>query len=196
MELYIIRHGKTIWNSKNKLQGTTDIPLEKEGIFAAQKLGKELEEINFDKIFSSPLIRAYETAKFIAGNRKIEIIKDDRLKEISFGEFEGFTYKKMEEMGTPYKNFFTNPAEYLPPPKGETLENVCIRAKDFIQSEIEPFYSKYKRIMIVAHGAVNKGIMCYIQNHGIKDFWKDGLQQNCQALIFTFDGKTWKSNKH
>ena len=75
MELYLIRHGKTIWNAENRLQGRTDIELNEEGIAAAKELGEKLKNIHFDMIYSSPLKRAFNTAELIRGARHIEIIK-------------------------------------------------------------------------------------------------------------------------
>ena len=61
--LYIMRHGKTDWNAARKLQGRTDIPLNEEGRKMAEEVRRECEEIGFDICFSSPLVRARETAK-------------------------------------------------------------------------------------------------------------------------------------
>ena len=63
--LYILRHGKTDWNAAFKLQGRTDIELNEEGRKMAAKAAKEAECIDFDICFSSPLKRAYETARIV-----------------------------------------------------------------------------------------------------------------------------------
>ena len=68
MEVYIIRHGETIWNAAGKLQGSMDIELNEKGRAAAGALGERLEGVSFDRIYASPLIRAYETACLIKGN--------------------------------------------------------------------------------------------------------------------------------
>ena len=92
MELYLIRHGLTVWNAAGKLQGNTDIELNEQGREAAGQLGIQLDNVSFDIIYSSPLIRAYETACLIRGNRNIPIVRDKRLRELSFGEKEGVCY--------------------------------------------------------------------------------------------------------
>ena len=73
MELYIIRHGQTIWNATGRLQGHTDIDLDERGRASAIDLGNKLESegITFDAIYSSPLSRAYETACIIRGRQNI-----------------------------------------------------------------------------------------------------------------------------
>ena len=97
---------------------------------------------------------------------------------------------------SPYRYFFSAPEKYPVPPGGESFESVCERTKNFIQTEIEADFQKNSRVMIVAHGALNKGIMCYIQNHGIKDYWLGDLQKNCGASIFDYDGKIWTHCKN
>ncbi|MCI8446125.1 MAG: histidine phosphatase family protein, partial [Bacilli bacterium] len=87
MELYIVRHGETGYNKMGLLQGKTNIPLNQKGIEQANKTKKELEQINFDIVVSSPLNRAIDTAKIIAPNN--EILIDERLNERTLGEYEG-----------------------------------------------------------------------------------------------------------
>ncbi len=74
-----MRHGKTDWNSRHKLQGRTDIPLNDEGRQMATKAREEYESVNIDACFCSPLVRAYETAQIVLGERDIPIITDERL---------------------------------------------------------------------------------------------------------------------
>ena len=84
MDIYLIRHGETDWNHMKKLQGTTDIPLNAYGIELAEKTAEGLKDVPFDRIYTSPLIRARKTAEIIRRDRPIEIIETDGLKEISF----------------------------------------------------------------------------------------------------------------
>lgn len=84
-----MRHGKTDWNEIHKLQGRTDIPLNEEGRQMAAAAGKEYQDIHFDICFCSPLIRAKETAQLVLKGRDIPVLYDDRLKEMSFGIYEG-----------------------------------------------------------------------------------------------------------
>ena len=62
MELYIVRHGETLWNREKRLQGREDIELSENGRKVARLTGEALMDTRIDKIFSSPLKRAYETA--------------------------------------------------------------------------------------------------------------------------------------
>lgn len=191
MEVYIIRHGETVWNAAGKLQGSADIELNENGRELAGRLGEQLEPVAFDMIFSSPLIRAYETACLIRGHRNIPIIRDSRLQEISFGVAEGCHYTEWNSEKSPYRYFFTEPGKYEPPEQGESLEQVQERTREFLQQCVEPLWKDTERIMIVAHGALNKGLMCYIEGNTKENYWGNGLQKNCEATIFNFDGKQW-----
>lgn len=84
--IYIVRHGQTDWNVEGKYQGRIDIELNVNGINQAKQISEKLKDIKFDKIFSSPLKRALQTAIIISGG---DIIIDDRLIERSNGELEG-----------------------------------------------------------------------------------------------------------
>lgn len=193
MELYIVRHGKTIWNAAGRLQGHADITLNEEGRLCAIALGKELASTHIDRIYTSPLSRAKETALLIRSNRDIPILSDDRLKELSFGDMEGISCDEWFDENSPYRFFFTQPDKYPIPPNGESFEEVCLRTKDFLQNVIEPLEDTCERVMIVAHGALNKALMCYIQQNDIPNFWGKGLQKNCACSIFKFENKKWET---
>lgn len=194
MELYLVRHGETIWNAAGKLQGHSDIELNESGRHAAITLGNKLDthNIEFDRIYSSPLIRAYETATLIRGRNNVPIIRDDRLKELCFGECEGITYTEWMNETSPYRFFFNEPGKYNPPKNGESLEECMIRTEQFVKEVLEPLHTECERVMLVAHGALNKGIMCYLEGNTKETYWGNGLQRNCEADIFEYNGNTWR----
>ena len=195
MEIYIVRHGETVWNADKRLQGSMDIELNEIGRELAGETGRNLEDNRFDIIYSSPLIRAYETACLIRGHRNIPIIRDDRLRELCFGVNEGRDFSKLlADENDPFHYFFKEPAKYRAPKDGETLEHICERAGGFMREVIEPlvtedFQDRPERIMIVGHGALNKAIMCHVKQHGIDMFWSGGLQKNCNVIIVNLDEK-------
>ena len=200
MEIYIVRHGQTVWNACKRLQGRTDIELNEKGRELAGETGRILEGTHFDIIYSSPLIRAYETARLIRGHRNIPIIRDDRLMELCFGIYEGRDFSKLlEDENDPFHYFFESPEKYVAPEEGESFKHLCERAKDFMQEVIEPLATADsiagkpapERVMIVAHGAMNKAIMCYVKQHGVDQFWSGGLQKNCNVIVVNLDKKDY-----
>lgn len=189
MELYIFRHGRTIWNAAGKIQGSTDIELTEEGRRMAEVTAEKIADIHFDAIYSSPLKRAYETACILKGKRNMDIIRDDRLRELNFGVLEGTSFVNIKEDGFDrrYSVFFTEPELYEAPENGESLEQLCSRAADFLKM-LKKKYKEDDCVMIVAHGAMNKALLKNIKGLEIKDFWSGQLQQNCAAAIVKLYG--------
>ena len=176
-----MRHGKTDWNLRHKLQGRTDIPLNEEGKIIAKNVAIACANINFDLCYSSPLIRAKETAEIFLSGRQIPIITDDRLIEMSFGIYEGME-NSFQIPNCPINKLFWHPEEYHEPAEGaESLESLFRRTGSFIEEVIKPLERQGKDFLIVGHGAMNASIICQIKNIPIKDFWSTGTD-NCKLI--------------
>lgn len=188
MEIYIVRHGETEWNKDKLLQGSTDIPLSDEGRRLAKESGKALADTPFDRIYSSPLKRAYETACLFRGNQPVDIVTDDRLRELCFGTYEG---QNMSELlanpNDTFRFFFKQPHLYCPPMNAESLSDLCKRAASFMEEIVLPLQTNCTRIMIVGHGAINKALMTYVKQHDLSQFWSGGLQKNCNVILLTLE---------
>lgn len=184
MKLYIIRHGETPWNVKFKLQGTSDIPLNEKGILAAQKTGEALKKVPFDLCYTSPLERAKETARLILGERKIPVIEDKRIQEITFGEWEGRCCRPdaMEIPAEMLDNFFHHTDRYQPPVNGENIAHVVKRTRDFFQEIIHcPEYEE-KTILITSHGCAVRALLQNVYPPG-GDFWHGKVPPNCGVNV-------------
>ncbi|MBO4900217.1 MAG: histidine phosphatase family protein [Lachnospiraceae bacterium] len=179
--LYIIRHGLTDWNSKYKLQGQTDIPLNDEGRAMARKAHEECRNVRFDICFCSPLIRARETADILLEGRDVPIYYDDRLKEMYFGDYEGIE-NSFSIPDCPINVFFKDPANYTDPPGGaESLDDLFARTGEFLDEKVYPLLNEGKDVLIVGHGAMNSSIVCRIKERERADFWKEGIP-NCKLM--------------
>lgn len=208
MEIYIVRHGETEWNAVRRLQGHSDIELNENGRSLAYETGKKLKGIKFDRVYSSPLKRAVDTANLILDGQGLEgsderpkVVPDDRIIELSFGVDEGICALNLYNSPTShFRHFFNAPELFEPSEGGEAFTDVMARTKDFMVDVVEPIEDVYnrnasegervERIMITAHGGLNKAIMCHIANRDVKDFWTNGLQQNCGIIIVRYeDGK-------
>src|SRR5688572_7490768 len=96
MRLLIARHGQTKHNLDHRYQGTTDAPLNETGRAQAKQLADRLADEKIDIIYSSPLMRSTQTAELVAKVHNLEIKKDERLREISFGDWEGMSYDEIQ----------------------------------------------------------------------------------------------------
>lgn len=185
MLLYIMRHGETDWNTELRLQGQTNISLNENGRELARKSSKGLRDIKFDYVFSSPLDRAYETAKLVINDENAVITRDDRLKEIAFGDYEGTTGADRGDDAT-IRVFFENPSAYVPGGGAESLDSIIARTKAFLEEVIYPI-EKVKpeaKIFIAGHGALNKALFLNLLNREKKDYWGRSVQKNCSVGIF------------
>lgn len=179
--LYLMRHGKTEWNALHKLQGRTDVPLCGEGRAMALKAGEEYRGVHFDVCYSSPLIRARETAELMLKGRDVPILIDERLAEMAFGEYEGMEYGVLGPP-SPISVIFTHPEKYVEPIGGaETFPELFQRTGSFLKEVIEPQMKKGKDVLIVGHGAMNASLVCQIKNIPIERFWDCGLEQ-CRLM--------------
>lgn len=179
--LYIMRHGKTDWNSMHKLQGRTDISLNEDGRAMALNAQEEYKNVPIDICYCSPLIRAVETAKLVLKDRNIPIVLDERLVEMSFGEYEGIE-NSFQIPNCPINILFKEPEKYIESVGGaETFAELFARTGEFLKEIIEPQLQEGKNILIVGHGAMNASIICQRKNIPIEKFWSTGLEQ-CKML--------------
>ena len=203
MELYIVRHGETMWNRQHRLQGHTDIPLNDAGLAGARIASDALKHIHFDHIFSSPLIRARKTAEIICrnyNNPDIKICED--LTEISFGigegvDLSGETITTESDLITlsQIKDWFMNPDKSSPLPGGESVSDVRSRLCHFLETEIYPNEDNYKKVLITAHGGIVRGLECIIEDLSDHDFWHGPIVPNCGALVVSLKNGTLKIDK-
>lgn len=179
--LYIMRHGRTDWNSLHKLQGQSDIPLNEEGRRMAEQAAEEYRDIPLDICYSSPLSRARETAEIVLRGRGIPIRTDNRLKEMSFGVFEGLE-NSFRQPDCPINALFLHPEEYTASVGGaETFGDLFARTGSFLEEVAFPLLAQGKNVLIVGHGAMNLSIISRIRNLPRKDFWLPGAK-NCEMV--------------
>lgn len=119
-----VRHGETDWNVEARFQGHTDIPLNANGRAQAQNICNILLAEHVDVLVTSPLLRAYETALAIAETHILPLQRDDRLKERSFGSWEGRLRSEIvAELGIDHHDSVT---PFLPP-NAEQWDATCAR---------------------------------------------------------------------
>ena len=96
--LLLARHGETDWNRELRIQGSSDIALNELGRQQARFLAQELTDVDLDAIYASDLSRASETAAAVAATHALDVRLDPRLRERSFGSWEGLTREDLDEL--------------------------------------------------------------------------------------------------
>lgn len=191
MKIYLMRHGETFWNAKGLIQGSADIELTEYGIELAEKTrdGFVRDGVHFDKIYTSPLKRAVRTAEIINEMHHADIVMDDRIREMHFGDYEGLHLDTAADTDQNVRYCFTVPSKFVPKGEGETFEAVYDRVVDFFETEIFPLESTCDTILIVCHGAVTRVVLTYFKKMALDEFWTIS-QPNCSVnLLELKDGK-------
>jgi alpha-ribazole phosphatase/probable phosphoglycerate mutase len=161
-KVYIIRHGLTESNKKKIYAGWKDDSICVEGINKLLKIGKKLKKFNINKIFSSPLNRAIQTAEVMNTflNTTIEI--EDDLREMKMGKWEGLSeYDVADKFPEEWGLWNTRPSQ-LKLKGRETLHELQMRAINAVKKISDN--SNYSRILIVTHVAIIRILMIYY-NH-------------------------------
>lgn len=177
MRLYITRHGQTDWNTENRIQGRTDIPLNALGVEQAEILRDELADMHFDRVYSSPLSRAFQTAQIIAAKHNLDIVRDERIVEGDFGKLEG------EKPGSDLIDFDADWTEEMTTPlKVESNASFFARVSDFIDELAE----KYENddILVVCHGSTYRQFYQYFKGRA-SHFWDVPSLHNCEYVTYT-----------
>ena len=194
MVLYFIRHGETSWNVEGKMQGQTDIPLNENGIRLAEETAEGMKEIPFDLCITSPLSRARQTAEIVLGGRKVPIIEDARIEELSFGNWEGIGCRP-ENYAVPtpieeFQKFYTEPFAFVPGEGGETILQLCMRTKEFWDEKISDPDLADKTILIASHGCAVRALLQNVDPDP-ENFWRGSVPPNCCVnLVEVKNGKT------
>ena len=192
IRLVLVRHGQSSFNAKGLIQGRTDDSLLTDnGYEQALKAGKALSKINFDKFYSSPLVRAAETAKTIqkSFNKKQNIVYDENLLEVDLSEWSGL---KIEEI----KNKFP---EIYPIWKNDP-ENLILKRKDnktykpiqelfdqaalFIEDVLKIYSDKDDvNILVVGHNAILRCLILLLLGKPKQGFRKIRLENASFSIL-------------
>lgn len=172
--IYFVRHGQTDFNLFRIEQGDLNTSLNKKGIQDAEKLAEELKDFKFDYIFSSPLNRAHQTAEILNRFHNLNIIIDERLKEVSRGILQGKPKSLKQSL-----NFHKDPHKY----KGEDKIDIKNRVQSFLNDITK---IKDKNILIVSHGGFFGGLIAEILDiDGLTKF-KGYDIKNCELIKINF----------
>ena len=178
--LVLIRHGQSLWNAENKFTGWTDIGLSEKGIKEAENAGKKLEDVEFDVVHTSALIRAQKTAEIIIENNKkskgIPVHKDKRLNERHYGSLQGLNKKETAEKYGKEQVHIWRRSFDVPPPDGESLKMNAERTLPYFKENIIVDLKNGKNVLVAAHGNSLRSIVMFIENISKEDVVKLEIQ--------------------
>jgi broad specificity phosphatase PhoE len=188
--IYVTRHGQTEWNLEGRMQGREDSPLTPLGEDQARWLGKRLKEVPFGSIHTSSSGRAKQTAKWIKGARDLQLIENDKWKEIHLGPWEGKLKKEIEEENAEKFRYFWERPQFYSPEEGESFQAVMKRAGSEIEKLAQS--SEDQPVLLVTHGVVLKALMAYVLDKPLKDFWSGAYMHSTSLTILEKVDGSWK----
>jgi broad specificity phosphatase PhoE len=168
MLMFLVRHAESTWNRQKKFQGQKDPRLSDYGKKEARRLAKRFKGLLFDAVYSSPLTRAYQTAELIVG-KKAEIKREDSLKEICLGDWEGKTLTWIRKRyGEMFYRWAAKPSS-VSIPGGEDFKAFVKRVKKVVRS-IESHHEE-GNVLVVCHGGVISTYATTVLNLPPDDVW-------------------------
>ncbi len=185
MRVYLLRHGQTVWNSEGRAQGQMDSELSLLGRAHAARLARVLAGVPLRAVYSSPLIRAFDTAQAVAAPHGLSVVTDGDLREIGLGAWEGLTSAQItDRFGDMIARRRRDPLGVVSP-GGESLFQVQGRVMGALRTILGWHHAA--TIAVVAHGAVNKIVLLSALGAPLDSFWR--LRQDNGAInIVELDG--------
>ncbi|MBN2522426.1 MAG: histidine phosphatase family protein [Bacteroidales bacterium] len=184
----LIRHGETEWNVAMRLQGVKDSNLTSKGLKQAELVAGKLCKRKFDIIISSDLGRAIKTAEIIASKTRLNIIRDQTLRERNFGIMEGLTREEISEKYPDVISGYMKRKVSYAIENGESLTEFYDRVTQGLNRIIS--IHKGEKILIITHGGVLDCMIRMVFNYplsGIRNF----TINNASINVFSVKNKQW-----
>jgi len=166
IDVYLTRHGQTVWNVEVRMQGRGNSPLTENGISGARALRDTIRTIPFTKCYTSPMPRALHTALILIGDRSVPLDFEPALAEMDLGCWEGM---RAEDARTAYPeefhNFKKQPDLFVPVSGGETFSDVVRRAGVFLK-KLEELPDNSGPVLAVTHCILLQAIMMICDGRG------------------------------
>jgi broad specificity phosphatase PhoE len=185
LKLILVRHGETLWNREKRVQGVSDIELSDRGIDQVDHLARSLKDEKIEKIVSSPLKRAFQTASIINQYHDVAIESERDLQELDQGDLEGIRFSELMENHLHFlEKWLTDPASVVMP-NGESLIDLQKRA----WGVIEKIMKSGKNTLVASHGFTIMTILCKFQNLSLSEFREVHVDTASKTVVTISEGK-------
>ena len=187
MIVHLVRHGETDHNKTGLTLGRADVPLNETGRAQAAAIGSRFADHPLGAVYVSPLMRAQETARAIAGERDVPFYVRDELIEMDVGETENITFIELRER---YPDFLRawggDHPEDVRMPGGESLAEVAARVDPFL-SDLHAI--THDHVVVVTHNFVLKVILCRLLNIDLGAFRAFATDVASLSTVVIRDGR-------
>ena len=168
MNIYMVRHGETLWNKEKVFRGRKDIPLNETGEKQAETVGTYFAGISLSRIVSSPLRRAVQTAGAISSTTSVAVETMEEFTDINFGIWEGLPLREVEKRYPVDFGLWRTSPEKLRIETGETL----VMVRDRVSAGLAKIAcGQEAAVVIVTHRVICKILVLHALNMGNEHFW-------------------------
>jgi 2,3-bisphosphoglycerate-dependent phosphoglycerate mutase len=164
-KLILLRHGESQWNLENRFTGWVDVELTAKGEEEAKRAGELIADIPIDKVYTSVLKRAINTANIaltVSGRPDLPIERDQALNERHYGDLQGLNKAETAKQYGDEQVHIWRRSYDVPPPNGESLKDTAARTIPYFETKILPEIEGGKNVLIVAHGNSLRSIVMYL----------------------------------
>ena len=182
MNLYMVRHGQTASSRENRFTGSSDPPLTAVGEAMAQAFAQAYASMRWEAIYTSPMLRARQTADPLSRLTCVPTTPEDGLKEIGYGEWEGLRQEEVKQRWPEAFEYWADDVASRGTPGGETAFHVAARA----MRVVEAIRSRYQEgnVLIVSHKATLRIITCGLLGLDVRLFRQRIAQPVCAVTMF------------
>lgn len=191
LTLILVRHGESRANNEKFFAGQLDVELSELGRKQADMTAKYVTEAyKIDKIYSSPLRRAYDTAKAIAERTGLDIITRDDLREINSGKWQGLHFDELEEKYAERYGVWLHDIGNAKTPDGESVKELYDRA----WSAIEAIAAENSAgvVAVSTHATPIRSIICRLRGYTAENMKNIPWGSNASIAVLEFDGNAWQ----
>ncbi len=181
-KITLVRHCQTNYNSEKRYQGWTDIKLNQKGRREAEKLGNAFKGSLPEKIYSSSLSRARETTQILRGENEADFAREEDLRELNFGRWEGKTWEEIKKQNPRAEKEFDADIRNFHPPGGESILSMKKRVLDFWEN----IKGKKKDTLLVSHTGPIKLILLNVLKASLEGFWNIHIDPGSISVIKIF----------
>ena len=189
--LVLVRHGESQWNLENRFTGWVDVPLSAKGVEEAKSAGERLkkENIKFDLAYTSNLLRAQDTLRFILetiGQDRIPVHKDQALNERHYGDLQGLNKAETaKKFGDEQVKIWRRSYD-IAPPNGESLKDTAARTLPYFEKHVVQDLKAGKNVILAAHGNSLRSIVMDLEKLSKEQVLELNLATGL-PIIYIFD---------
>lgn len=191
--LIMVRHGYSKSNKSFRFTGHSNIGLDEQGLEQAERVGEYFKANKIDKLYSSDLIRAYDTAKPISNATGLEIIADERLREINGGKWEGKTFAELESDFSKDYQIWLNDIGRARCTGGESMLELANRIFNAVKELCEA--NEGKIICIVTHATPIRAICTAADGLPFEDMKEEAYVDNASVSSFEYCNGVFSKQK-